>query len=199
MTTVFAPAPAKGHICQGADGVAGGDPRFPKKYLTDPWCWSEKLGFHRTSAPARERFLDLAKDVRQVSERRISAKQAVLLGAGAGTSRHPDVTACLGETLAQVLQVASHGYYRGDPLVWARYGQAAAGRHWIDSDPDARRRLAEELRAAVPGADTGLPLPHDRPGIIAGIFDLYASTTDRPMTSETDRLLSRLTGMLRRL
>lgn len=187
-----------GHTCQAAAGPAAGDPRFPKKYLDDPWCWSEELGFHRTSAPGLERFLLLAKDVRQVSERRISATQAVLLGAGAGTSRLADPKEVLGETLGQVLQAAHPVYYRGDPQVWARYGQAARGRQWLDEDPPARRRLARELLAAIPGMDPGMPFPHDRHDLIAGVFGLYVQSTHRPLSCETDRLLTVLTDSLHR-
>lgn len=187
-----------GHACQEAVGPPSKDPRFPKKYLDDQWCWSGELGFHRASAPGRERFLLLAKDARQVSERRISAKQAVLLGAGAGTSRFPDPAAVLGRTLAQVLQTARVGYYRGDPLAWARYGQAAAGKHWLDEDTPARRALALELLAAVPDT-TETTLPHDGTGMIAGIFDLYAGTAVRPLSCETDRLLGVLTARLHTL
>ncbi|HEX9226966.1 MAG TPA: hypothetical protein VF885_10000 [Arthrobacter sp.] len=193
-----APARRDGHSCQAAVGPHSTDPRFPKKYLDDPWCWSEGLGFHRASAPGRERFLLLGKDVRQVSERRISAVQSVLLGAGAGTSRFPDAKAVLGETLAQVLQTARPGYYRGDPQVWARYGQAARGQQWLDHDPAARRALARNLIAAIPGVDPDAPLPHDRPGLIAAVFDLYVQSTDRPLSCETDRLLTVLTDSLPR-
>jgi hypothetical protein len=188
-----------GHVCQEAVGPHSKDPRFPKKYLDDQWCWSGELGFHRASAPGRERFLLLAKDARQVSERRISARQAVLLGAGAGTSRFPDVEAVLGQTLAQVLQTARSPYYCGDPAAWARYGQAAAGQHWLDQDPAARRDLARELIRAIPGVDPELPLPHDRPGIVAGVFDLYEHSTSRPMSCEADRMLDLLTDRLRQL
>lgn len=187
-----------GHVCQEAVGPHSKDPRFPKKYLEDQWCWNGELGFHRASAPGRERFLLLAKDARQVSERRISATQAVLLGAGAGTSRFPAPEAVMGRTLAQVLQTARSPYYRGDPQVWARYGQAAAGQHWLDDDPAARCSLARELIAAIPGADPGLPLPHDREGIVAGVFDLYERTASRPMSCEADRLLGLLTSLLGR-
>lgn len=196
----LAPAPARrdGHDCQVAVGPHSTDPRFPKKYLDDPWCWSEDLGFHRASAPDVEKFLLLGKDARQVSARRISATQAVLLGAGAGTSRFPDLKEVLGETLAQVVQTARPGYYRGDPQVWAQYGQAASGQKWLDTDPAARRALARKLIAAIPGVDPEQPLPHERPGIIAAVFDLYVQSTNRPLSCETDRLLNVLTGSLHR-
>lgn len=197
----FAPDVAQddGHVCQEAVGPYSTDPRFPKKYLDDQWCWNEDLGFHRASAPGKERFLLLTKDVRQVSERRISAKQAALLGAGAGTSRFPDLEAVMGRTLAQVLQTARSPYYRGDPQAWARYGQAAAGMHRLDEDVDTRCSLARELISAMPGVDPDLPLPHGRHGIIAATFDLYERSTSRPMSCEADRLLTLLTDRLRQL
>lgn len=201
MITALAPAPPASatHICQEAVGPHSSDPRFPKKYLDDPWCWSQELGFHRASAPDRERFLLLAKDVRQVSERRISAKQALLLGAGLGTSRFPEPEQVIGRTLTQVLQTARAGYYRGDPHAWARYGQAARGKQWLDEDPAARRSLALELLSAIPGTDPDQELPDVRYGIIAGVFDLYERSTGRPLSCEADRLLGLLTDRLRQL
>jgi hypothetical protein len=138
----------------------------------------------------------LGKDAREVSERRISARQAIRLGAGAGTSPDTALEQLLGLTLSQVADVADFPFYRGDPHRWAEFGAAAAGKHWIDGDGAARKRLAMallgELARFLPAG--GAVMGEDEAPF--SILERYARASGKPMSHEMDHLLSVLAGEL---
>lgn len=116
----------RGHRCQPFTGYDPhlDDPQFRLAYQRNPWCWSEELGFHRAQAPHVPLVAVGITGQSFVGAGGMDFWQALRLGAGWGTSIHPQDGVEMTEQTSRVFEVVDRAW-EGDLEPVARLGRLA--------------------------------------------------------------------------